>query len=234
MKEKEPIIAIIPARGGSKGLPRKNIQLLNGKPLIAYTIEAARKTRLVNSVYVSTEDEEIASISRKFGANIIDRPPALAGDFISSNECLKHAVTTLRQDINIRIVAYLQTTDIFRKRGIIDKVIQTLLDHPEYDSAFAAYPTHKNFWERQNGIFVRLKELEDLPRQQKQPICREDTGIACATLPDIILKHGRVGKNPIAVSHDEEYASIDIHTADDLWLAEQVVRKYKDTGRYEF
>ena len=80
MNEKMKIIAIIPARGGSKGIPRKNIRLLAGKPLIAYSIEAALKSRYINKVVVSTEDAEIAEISRRYGVEIIKRPEELAKD----------------------------------------------------------------------------------------------------------------------------------------------------------
>ena len=78
--KKMKIIAIIPARGGSKGIPRKNIRLLAGKPLIAYSIEAAMKSRYIKKVVVSTEDAEIAEISRRYGVEIIKRPEELAKD----------------------------------------------------------------------------------------------------------------------------------------------------------
>ena len=90
------IIAIILARGGSKTIPRKNIKLLCGKPLIAYSIETALKTGL--RVIVSTQDEEIASVSRQYGAEVLDRPQHLSGDNVSSYEVLKHDMLLITKE----------------------------------------------------------------------------------------------------------------------------------------
>ena len=84
------IISIIPARGGSKGIPRKNIKLLNGKPLISYSIEASKSCNLIDSTYVSTEDVEISEISKKYDAEVIERPEELAGDDSSSIYVILH------------------------------------------------------------------------------------------------------------------------------------------------
>ena len=80
IKEKTKCIAIIPARGGSKGIPSKNIKQLAGKPLIAWTVEQAKKSKNIDSIVVSTEDREIAVISRRYGAGVIERPEELAKD----------------------------------------------------------------------------------------------------------------------------------------------------------
>ena len=85
-------VAIIPARGGSKGVPRKNVLELAGKPLIAHSIEDALEAQAVDEVYVSTDDEEIAQVSRAYGAKIIERPDDLAGDTASSEVALIHAL----------------------------------------------------------------------------------------------------------------------------------------------
>jgi CMP-N,N'-diacetyllegionaminic acid synthase len=85
--KKTKIIAIIPARGGSKGIPRKNIKLLSGQPLIAYVIKTAMNSRYIDDVVVSTDDEEIAEIARIYGAKIIMRPQALAEDHVPLESC---------------------------------------------------------------------------------------------------------------------------------------------------
>jgi CMP-N-acetylneuraminic acid synthetase len=100
---KKKIIAIIPARGGSKGIPRKNIRNLVGKPLIAYTISAAKNSKLINRVLVSTEDEEIAKIARRYGVEIIKRPQELAGDLVPSTSVLKDAVEQLERKENYMV-----------------------------------------------------------------------------------------------------------------------------------
>jgi CMP-N-acetylneuraminic acid synthetase len=98
---KNKILAIIPARGGSKGIPRKNIKLLDGKPLIAYSIEAALTSK-IDKVIVSTEDEEIAEISRKYCAEVIEGPKELAKDETSTIDALKHVIGALREKDNYR------------------------------------------------------------------------------------------------------------------------------------
>lgn len=85
-------IVVIPGRGGSKGIPKKNIQELCGKPLIAYSIEAALQAEKVNRVVVSTDDQKIAKVSRKYGAEVILRPTDISGDFASSESALLHVL----------------------------------------------------------------------------------------------------------------------------------------------
>ena len=111
------VIAIIPARGGSKGIPHKNIKNLGGKPLIAYTIEAALRSEYLDHVFVSTEDSEIANISKNYGAQVIDRPPALAEDASKTVDVVLHAIEYLVQEgIHPQIVILLQPTSIAKCR----------------------------------------------------------------------------------------------------------------------
>ena len=91
-------LAIIPARGGSKGIPRKNIRLVCGQPLIAWTIQAARTARSVGRVVVSTDDSEIADVASRFGAEVVRRPAELSGDTASSEQALLHTLEMLEAD----------------------------------------------------------------------------------------------------------------------------------------
>jgi len=91
------ILAIIPARGGSKGIPRKNLQPLAGKPLVAHTIEHARQARSVNRIVVSTDDSEIAAVSKQYGAEVIWRPAEISGDTAPSELALLHALDYLQR-----------------------------------------------------------------------------------------------------------------------------------------
>jgi N-acylneuraminate cytidylyltransferase len=124
-------IAVIPARGGSKGIPRKNIRPLGGRPLIAYTIEAALGSRLTR-VVVSTEDAEISEISSKLGAEVVARPAELAQDETATLPVLQHAVSQAGGDFEA--VMTLQPTSPFRTSGHIDESIARLAKHPEADS----------------------------------------------------------------------------------------------------
>jgi CMP-N-acetylneuraminic acid synthetase len=223
-------IAIIPARGGSKGLPGKNIRLLAGKPLIAYSIEAARGSRLVDRVIVSTDDPAIAEVAKQWGADApFLRPSELAQDLTPTEPVLAHAVEWLeaREGDRADIVVFLQPTDIFRSPGIIDAVIQALLDDPSLDSAFAAHPTHKNFWRKTAAGFVRLApDLAYGPRQTREPLYREDTGLACATRAAVIKQGKRIGARVAIVPHLDERSAIDIHTEFDFWLAEKALAEW--------
>ncbi len=234
---KKNVVAIIPARGGSKGLPGKNIKLLLDKPLIAYTIIAAKDAKLVDRVIVSTDDKEIANVAREWDAEVpFIRPKELATDNASSESVLKHAVEWLEKNENyqIDIVVYLQVTDIFRKRGMIDTVVKKLIEDPSLESAFVAYPTHKKFWKDAGGKFVRLTKKEYIPRQKAKPIYREDTGLACATRIDLIKKGLRPGDNVWILENPDDYSGIDIHDEKDLWLAEVVLKKEKAENNRDY
>ena len=87
-----PVIAIIPARGGSKSVPRKNLQDLGGRPLISYSIDAAFRCESIHQVYVSTDDLEIAQVSKSYGAKVLNRPQSMATDTSRDDELLKHAI----------------------------------------------------------------------------------------------------------------------------------------------
>lgn len=114
--KKEKLLAVIPARGGSKGVPRKNIRELNGKPLIAYTILAALNSNIFDKVMVSTDDIEIAEISAKYGAEVpFLRPANIAGDFVSTDAVVIHALHYyLKQEIEFDSVCKLQPTSPLR------------------------------------------------------------------------------------------------------------------------
>lgn len=125
------IIAIIPARGGSKGIPRKNIKLLAGKPLIAYTIEAALKSKYLDRVIVSTEDREIAEISKKYGAEVpFFRPKKLAGDEVPVIPYIpRHVLEELEKRENFKpdIIVILQPSSPLRGTKYIDLAIEKLI-----------------------------------------------------------------------------------------------------------
>jgi CMP-N,N'-diacetyllegionaminic acid synthase len=228
INSKKNIVAIILARGGSKGLPKKNILPVNGKPLIAYSIEAAKKSKYVNRVIVSTDDKEIAKIALSNDAEVpFLRPNNLANDTATSEVALKHAVEWLRDNENyqVDIVVYLQTTDLFRTKTMIDDCVEVLLSKPEVDSAFMGLEVHKNFWRKDNGNFVRLADdiPYGIPRQEREPLYREDTGLALATRSSVILAGNRVGENIYIIPYEQKVDFIDIHTEFEKWLSEILI-----------
>jgi len=135
-------VAIIPARGGSKGVPRKNIRPLCGRPLIAWTIEAAQKAARVGRIVVSTDDPEIAAVSRAMGAEVLRRPDPLATDEASSEAVLEHALTEL--GIRRGALAFLQCTAPLTLPQDIDGTLALLADA---DTAFTVTPWHGFPWQ---------------------------------------------------------------------------------------
>lgn len=118
------IVAIIPARGGSKGIPYKNIKLVGGKPLIAWNIIAAKKSKFIDDVYVSTDDEKISSIALSYGAKIINRPAELARDESSSESALLHAIGQINSEgVFPNEIVFLQCTSPLTTCEDIDNCI---------------------------------------------------------------------------------------------------------------
>ncbi len=131
------ILAFIPARGGSKRVPKKNIKLLCGKPLIAYTIEAAKRSKYINRIVVSTDSEEIASVAREYGAEVpFLRPASISRSDSTEMEFFEHALDWFSQNENYEpdLIVLLYPTSPLRKAESIDRAIEEMLKHPEADS----------------------------------------------------------------------------------------------------
>lgn len=175
------ILAVIPARGGSKSIPKKNIKLLCGKPLIAWTIEEAKKSKLLTRTIVSTDDEEIAATAKSYGAEVpFMRPKEISGDLATDVEFLEHAFERLEQDEGYcpDIVLRLPPTSPLRTAAHIDEGIATLLNHPEADAVRPICEVLKHpykLWRVSEGSpwlepfltksFTGFDEAYNLPRQ---------------------------------------------------------------------
>jgi len=134
-KKKLLKIAIIPARGGSKSIPRKNLQNLVGFPLIAYSIDCAIRSNLVDEVYVSTDDVEIADISRSYGAKVIIRPESMASDTSRDNELLSHAIELAFSDLSEEtLFVFLRPSHPLRNPETVNKAIILFSENNQYDS----------------------------------------------------------------------------------------------------
>ena len=143
----EKVLVIIPARGGSKGLPRKNLRKLGGVPLIAHTVRHAKGSHLVHRVVVSTDDAEIATVARSEVAEVIMRPHDLATDSSPSEESVMHVLDQLeRRDLFFPdIIVLLQCTTPLRESDDIDQAVETLL-RENADSVFSACRRHVFLW----------------------------------------------------------------------------------------
>lgn len=230
MDEAPRVVAVIPARGGSKGVPMKNIREVGGRPLVAWSVEAAVRCPLVDRVVVSTDHEGIREAAVEAGAEApFLRPADLSTDHASTESALQHAVVWLEEHEGwvADIVLFLQPTDIFRRQEWLDWVIGALLDEPDLDSAFMAYPTHKNYWRIDaGGTPVSLGKHGYGPRQTKEPVYREDTGLACATRAPLIKAGRRIGDSVRIFPAEGRAVSVDIHDPFDLWLAEEMITRW--------
>ena len=162
-------VAIIPARGGSRGLPRKNVALLDGKPLIVHTIDAARAATEVDIVVVSTDDPEIAQISEAAGAWVIERPPAIAGDTASSESAVLHALGVLAENHGVRpeITVFLQCTSPLTMSEDIDQTVRALVS-TSADSALAVAQCHQFLWRRSKAGSAEGINHDSTIRQRRQ------------------------------------------------------------------
>jgi len=232
--EIEDVICIIPARAGSKGLPRKNTLRLGGEPLIARPIRQAIKSGVIGTVLVTTDDKEIARIAESSGAIVpFMRPPELAQDLTSTEDTLQHALLEYEKKIEkkFEIAVFLTATDIFRKVQWIKDAVLMLKENQKLESVFSGYATCKNFWNQQDdGSWERLKPwmATYTSRQIKKPIIREDTGIACASRAWLWREGRRIGDVVEIIVNDDDFTGIDIHQMRDLMLAEKALEINKN------
>lgn len=235
MTEKKNVVAIIPARGGSKGLPGKNIKPLLGKPLIQYTIAPALSAKLLDRVIVSTDSTEIARISKSLGAEVpFIRPDELAQDLSTTESVLKHTILWLRENEGYQtdIFVYLQLTDLFKKPEFIDEAVRRLLEDDALESAFVVLPDHKNYWKKDGDEYSRLiPSVRHMPRQLKPPIYREDTGLGCASRAWLVTEQERRVGDRVEIIENEDFM-VDIHTEFDLWLAEKLLTERPEYRKY--
>ncbi len=231
LAQKTKMIAIIPARGGSKGIPRKNIKLLSGKPLIAYVINAAMNSRYIDSVVVSTDDEEIAEIAKIYGAKIIMRPQALAEDHIPLDPVIYHAVTTVEkyEDKQYDYVLTIQPTSPLLQTATLDAMIEKMVEG-NYDTLMSVKAENHLFWIKKDAQFSPLyKERKN--RQYLDPIYRE-TGATVISKRDVLSESNRIGGSISLFKLPDEEA-VDIDDYQDWETAESLLRRRKIVFRVD-
>ena len=231
MVAKPEVLAIIPARGGSKGIPHKNIKLFAGYPLIAYSIAAGLQSELTTRVVVSTDDEEIAEIARKWGAETpFLRPAEFAADNTLDLPVFQHALSWLKEHENYvpDIVLQLRPTSPARPRTLVDEAVKLLMAHPEADSVRGVVPADENphkMWrvDPKTGLMNGLLKVDGIdepynaPRQKLPPVYWQ-TGHIDAIRPERTFMAGdsMSGKNILPLFLDPAF-TIDIDTPFD-WV----------------
>ena len=219
------ILVVIPARGGSKGIPRKNLRLLNNKPLISYSIEIAKASQYVDDVVVTTDDSQIALIAEKFGASVIRRSEELSTDEVPLDPVIHDAMIQKEKLAfdEYDIVITLQPTSPLIKPESLDKVIEKFEDF-SIDSVISVVDDRNLSWgydENNQRYFPNYIERCD---KQDLPVSLKETGAILATRRSFVHENSRLGTNIgiVEVSREE---SVNIEEYEDWWLAENYLKK---------
>ena len=237
MVKKPDVLAIIPARGGSKGIPRKNIRNFSGYPLIAWSIAAAKKSQSVTRVIVSTDDEEIAAVAREWGAETpFLRPAEFAQDKTTDLPVFVHALEWLKQHENYRpdVVIQLRPTSPIRPSTCVDQAVEILLRNADANSVRGVVPAGQNphkMWRLNPNPENPMRNLLDVPGieepynapRQILPDVYWQTGHIDAIRPDVILAGSMSGKNIYPLLIDPKY-TVDLDNLNDWVRAEWLVK----------
>ena len=215
-------IAIIPARGGSKRIPEKNIQLFGGLPLLVHSIQyALANIEIIDAVYVSTDDDKIKKIALACGAKVIDRPNALAGDFEPTVSALQHVLTNLEHEIENVIV--LQPTNPLRPENLLKEAFE-MYQSKKCNSLFTVTQNHHKFGTINNEQFYPSNYSVGQRSQDLEPLYFEN-GLLYITKAKSIRENKIITEDayPYIVNHI--FAQIDIDTKDDFDYAEYLINK---------
>jgi CMP-N,N'-diacetyllegionaminic acid synthase len=239
---KQPeVLALIPARGGSKSIPRKNLLMVAGRPLVAHSIEQALASRHITRTIVSTDDPEIAEVARHFGAQTpFIRPAEFAQDLSPDIDVFRHALEYLRAGENYacELVVHLRPTGPVRRVELIDEAIELMINHPEADSlrsASRSIQTPFKMWTIEDGHLEPLLSLEGiaepycLPRQML-PQTYWQNGYVDIVRPRVVLEHGSMcGRKILPFIVDEPMLEIDYE--EDIPKVEEALLRLREVGR---
>ena len=222
-------VAFVFARGGSKGVPRKNVRMLGGKPLIAYSIETALASRLVDRVVVSTDDREIAGVARRFGAEVpFIRPAELATDTTPERLAWQHAIRAIRQIDGpeaIDVFVSLPPTAPFRSVADIDACIESLVES-DADTVIGVTEAHRNPWfnmvivENDGSARLVMDKESWVGRRQDAPAVFDITTVAYAARPEAVLNTNTIFDGKLKAIEVPPDRAIDIDTELDFQFAE--------------
>ena len=219
------ILVVIPARGGSKGIPRKNLRLMDNKPLISYSIGVAKVSQYVDDVVVTTDDSQIALIAEKFGASVVRRSEELSTDDTLLDPVI-HDAMIQKEKLALDeydIVITLQPTSPLIKTATLDKAIEKFEDFG-IDSVISVVDDRHLSWgydennQRYFPNYIERLNRDDLPKSYRE------TGAILATRRSFVKENSRLGSNIdiIEISREE---SVNIETYEDWWLAENYLKK---------
>ncbi len=221
-------VAIIPARGGSKGLKEKNIYPVAGKPLLAWTVLQALTSTSIEKVFVTTDDEAIAKVASEYGAEVIVRPAELAGDKASSESALLHAAEVIEQEYKMPLstIVFLQATSPLRKPGDIDRAAE-LFFREEADSLISVTRADDlTLWESRGGKWesVNFDYRNRGMRQDRSTQFIENGSIYIFTPETLVTFGNRIGQK-LSVYEMEFWQTWEIDSVEEIDLIEYYLYK---------
>jgi N-acylneuraminate cytidylyltransferase len=221
------IHCVIPARGGSKGIPNKNIIDFCGKPLIAWTIEQCLSSKYVSNVWVTSNSQEILDMAEKYGAKTIRRPDDISGDLASSELAWIHAIEVIQKDMEIDLVLAPQVTSPLREVKDIDSAIE-LFQKEKYDSMFSASVAEDLFfWEESNTGFDSVNyDYKNRKRRQdfKEQII--ENGSFYLFKPEVINNNNNRLGGKIGFSKMEFWKMFEIDNAEDMRMCSALMKEF--------
>jgi CMP-N,N'-diacetyllegionaminic acid synthase len=221
-------VAIIPARGGSKGLKNKNIYPVAGKPLLAWTILQARASKSIDRVFVSTDDSEIAAVARAYGAEVIDRPAEISGDKASSESAILHAVAVIEREhgLSVKTIVFLQATSPLRKPGDIDRAVAILRKEGADSLISVTKADDLTLWESRQGEWASVNfDYRNRGMRQDRPTQFIENGSIYIFTPETLVTfNNRIGAK-LAACEMEFWQTWEIDTLEEIDLIEYYMYK---------
>lgn len=213
-------IAIIPARGGSKRLPNKNILSLGGIPLIAHSMLFAQiNCNIIDEIYVSTEDEAIKKIALRYGVQVIDRPESLSGDLEPTVTALRYVLETL--DFEVENVVLLQATNPLREEKLLAEAFE-IYQKGNYDSLFTVSRNHRKLGKIAHNQFIPFNYEPGQRSQDLEPLYFEN-GLLYITKASLILEDIIISETAYPLEVNHIFANVDIDTQEDLDYANYLI-----------
>ncbi|SHG92880.1 acylneuraminate cytidylyltransferase family protein [Flavobacterium defluvii] len=217
-------IAVIPARGGSKRLPKKNVMLLGEIPLLVHSILFAKQnSSIIDEIYVSTDDEEIKKTALKFGAKVIDRPESLSGDLEPTVSALKHVLESIEFDVEN--VVLLQATNPLRPDNLLKEAFQ-VYEKGNYNSLFTVSRNYQKLGKINVDKFVPYNYEIGQRSQDLEPLYYEN-GLLYITKSKLILENIIISNDALPFEVNHIFANVDIDTQEDLDYAEYLYQKHQ-------
>lgn len=214
-------IAIIPARGGSKRLPNKNILLLGGIPLIAHSILYAQKQAdWIDGIFVSTDDPEIKKMALSYGASVIDRPASLSGDFEPTVSAIKHAI---EGNETVENIVLLQPTNPLRPANLLKDCFR-VYEENQYNSLFTVSRSHQKLGKIEQDVFVPFNYTAGQRSQDMEPLFYEN-GLIYISKAKIIRENQIMSPTAFPFVVDHVYAGVDIDTQEDFNYAAYILNQ---------